>query len=194
MQDSSNQKDKTKYLRFKSLTDTKYLGKSIVRQGTYKLWQTSASLSSSGTKCHRGLKKIHCKVSWKSLRVYHPQQVLSKTFYVLIPGFWHLSRIHVSQIRNSYFSTSATISDSKSFWTSCLLLNLLPASTSFTQTASMNLHPELYSKHSHQVATHPISLKKFRANKSHLQQQVSYKPLHSSCRVPSSPLNNFISD
>lgn len=101
---------------------------------------------------------------------------------------------HVSQIRNSYFSTSATISDSKSFWTSCLLLNLLPAPTSFTQTASTNLHPELYSKHSHQVATHPISLKKFRANKLHLQQQVSYKPLHCSCRVPSFPLNNFISD
>lgn len=144
---------------------------STIRQGIHRVWQTSTSHLLVAPSATGGLNAYIARSSRTpqiTTQNLSSQQVLSTTFSVLVPGFWHLDRIHVCQIRNSYFSTSATVSDSKSFWTSCLLFNLFPASTSSTATASTNTHPQLGSKCSHQVATHPISLKKCRANKLHL--------------------------
>lgn len=64
----------------------------MVRQGTYKLCQPPTSYLPVAQSASQGYSGPYKFLS----RVPHPQQVLSKTFYVLVPGFWHLHGIHVS--------------------------------------------------------------------------------------------------
>lgn len=91
-----------------------------------KLRQTSTS---TATKCHRIFKQTKKLL----LRVYDPQRGLSRTFHVLAPGLWHLNRIHVSQISNSYFSTSAN-----NFW----FQELLDVLSSPNPLASIHFHSQ----------------------------------------------------